>query len=184
MDQSQQQNYYEILGVKPDATFLVIRDTYRTLTKRYHPDRNPDDNNALEIFKKINDANDTLKDRKLRAEYDAYLKLGDTKRDFSLLKANTGYYQDLLNSNIVQEQRAAQPHTNPPRNKPSPAPKPNAEPRNSTQNDQDTLLKLVEKNQRKNQIQIITPGESAEWLKNLPMGHRNMEQVITRRIRK
>jgi curved DNA-binding protein CbpA len=62
-------DYYEILGVPPDATQEQIKRRYRDLARRYHPDisRSAD---AAEKFRKINEANQVLSDPQKRATYD------------------------------------------------------------------------------------------------------------------
>lgn len=62
---------YKVLGISTNATHEEIRKAYRKLARKYHPDSNPDDANAGEQFKKINDAYNILGDEKKRAEYDA-----------------------------------------------------------------------------------------------------------------
>jgi DnaJ-domain-containing protein 1 len=64
------QDYYRILGISRTATSAQIRKAYRRLALRYHPDRNPDDPNAEEQFKKITQIYETIADPKRRAEYD------------------------------------------------------------------------------------------------------------------
>ena len=51
---SDSQDYYSILGVSRDATPEQIKKAYRTLALKYHPDRNPDDKEAEEKFKDVN----------------------------------------------------------------------------------------------------------------------------------
>lgn len=63
-------NYYEILGVKKNATSDDIKRAYRKLAKRYHPDKNPGDKQAEEKFKEINEANEVLSDKEKKARYD------------------------------------------------------------------------------------------------------------------
>lgn len=63
-------DYYEILGVGKNATAKEIRNAYRKLARKYHPDANPDDKAAEERFKEINEAYEVLSDEKKRAAYD------------------------------------------------------------------------------------------------------------------
>ncbi len=63
-------NYYEVLGVKKDATDEEIKAAYKKLVKMYHPDLHPNDPLAAEKFKEINEANEVLSDKQKRAAYD------------------------------------------------------------------------------------------------------------------
>lgn len=63
-------NPYEVLGVKPEASEKEIRDAYRKLAKRYHPDLHPGDKAAEARFKEIAAANDILSDKEKRARFD------------------------------------------------------------------------------------------------------------------
>jgi molecular chaperone DnaJ len=63
-------NYYEILGVKKDASAEEIRKAFRKLARKYHPDVNPGNKSAEEKFKELSEANDVLSDPKKRKVYD------------------------------------------------------------------------------------------------------------------
>ena len=63
-------DYYKILGVERNASEEEIRKAYRKLAMQYHPDRNPNDQQAEERFKEINEAYQVLKDPTKRAHYD------------------------------------------------------------------------------------------------------------------
>ena len=63
-------DYYKILGVSEDADAKEIKAKYRKLAMKYHPDRNPDDKKAEEMFKTISEAYEILGDENKRKEYD------------------------------------------------------------------------------------------------------------------
>ncbi|AIL65924.1 Chaperone protein DnaJ [Rickettsiales bacterium Ac37b] len=65
-------DYYTILGVARDASGDKIKQSYRELAKKYHPDLNPGNKEAERKFKEVNEAYDILKDEQKRAAYDRY----------------------------------------------------------------------------------------------------------------
>jgi molecular chaperone DnaJ len=66
-------DYYEILGVRKDASEDQIKKAYRSLAKKYHPDANPDNKEESgEKFKEISEAYEVLMDRDKRSLYDQY----------------------------------------------------------------------------------------------------------------
>jgi molecular chaperone DnaJ len=65
-------NYYDILGVKKDASDKDIKQAYRRLARKYHPDVNPGNKSAEARFKEVNAAYEVLSDREKRQKYDKY----------------------------------------------------------------------------------------------------------------
>lgn len=65
-------DYYEILGVPRNATEAELKKAYRRLAMKYHPDRNPDDEQAEARFKEAKEAFEILGDPRKRAAYDQF----------------------------------------------------------------------------------------------------------------
>ncbi|HBZ68032.1 MAG TPA: molecular chaperone DnaJ [Bacteroidales bacterium] len=65
-------DYYQILEIKKTATPKEIKNAYRKLARRFHPDINPDVKDAKRKFQQINEANEVLSDPEKRAKYDQY----------------------------------------------------------------------------------------------------------------
>lgn len=65
-------DYYEVLGVDRDATEDDLKRAYRQAAKKYHPDLNPNDSEAEEKFKEVNEAYEVLSDPQKRAAYDRF----------------------------------------------------------------------------------------------------------------
>lgn len=63
-------DYYKILGVSKEAAQKEIKEAYRRLARKYHPDANPGRKEAEERFKEISEAYDVLGDPKKRNQYD------------------------------------------------------------------------------------------------------------------
>ena len=65
-------DYYEVLGVDKNATEADIKKAYRKKAKECHPDLHPNDKDAEERFKELNEANEVLSDADKRARYDQF----------------------------------------------------------------------------------------------------------------
>jgi molecular chaperone DnaJ len=65
-------DYYDVLGVDRSASEADIKQSYRRLAMKYHPDRNPDDAKAEASFKEAKEAYEVLSSREKRAAYDQF----------------------------------------------------------------------------------------------------------------
>lgn len=69
---AEKRDYYDVLGVKKDASADEIKKSFRKLAMKYHPDRNPGDKAAEAKFKEVNEAYEVLKDSDKRRRYDQF----------------------------------------------------------------------------------------------------------------
>jgi curved DNA-binding protein len=84
-------DYYEILGVPRNATEKELKEAYRRLVRKYHPDLNPNNREEAEkIFREINEAYEVLSDPEKRKLYDKY---GHNWKNFSQFKDYENIYQ-------------------------------------------------------------------------------------------
>lgn len=65
-------DYYKVLEIKKDASADEIKKAYRKLARKYHPDLNPNNEEANKKFQQINEANEVLSDTEKRKKYDQY----------------------------------------------------------------------------------------------------------------
>ena len=83
-------NYYDLLGIKKDASIDEIKSAYRNQAKKWHPDLNKDPS-APDMAKKINEAKEILLDENKRKEYDEYLENYKSGAYDKINKTNTSY---------------------------------------------------------------------------------------------
>jgi len=67
-------DYYKVLGLDKSASEKDIKNAYRKLARKYHPDLNPNNADAKTNFQQINEANEVLSDPEKRKKYDQYGK--------------------------------------------------------------------------------------------------------------
>ena len=68
----EKRDFYEILGINKSASTDEIKKAYRTKAKQYHPDLNPNNKEAAEKFKEVNEAYEVLSDSQKKAAYDQF----------------------------------------------------------------------------------------------------------------
>ncbi|KAI9144727.1 hypothetical protein BKA69DRAFT_731557 [Paraphysoderma sedebokerense] len=91
--------FYDVLGVEQSATEDEIRKAYRKLALRYHPDKNPDNEEAVAMFQEISVAYEVLSDSSKREMYDQYGEEGLSGRGgagggFSMDDLFSAFFQD------------------------------------------------------------------------------------------
>src|SRR5438128_6476564 len=91
-------DYYRVLGVDKNASTDDIKKAYRKLARKYHPDLNPNDNEAHKKFQQINEANEVLSDSDMRKKYDQY---------------GQQYGKDWKHAEEFEKQRKSQQHSQP-----------------------------------------------------------------------
>jgi curved DNA-binding protein len=96
-------DYYNILEIQNSASEADIKAAYRKLARKYHPDLNPNDENAKKKFQQINEANEVLSDPEKRKKYDKYGK--DWKHADEFEKANQQQSQSRGSSGGQQTNR-------------------------------------------------------------------------------
>ena len=69
---AEKRDYYEVLGLKKGASEDEIKKAFKTMARKYHPDLHPDDKEAAEKFKEVNEAYEVLSDSEKRARYDQF----------------------------------------------------------------------------------------------------------------
>ena len=113
-----QRDYYEVLGVERRATSAQITDAYRKLAIRFHPDKNPGDQEAASRFKEAARAFEVLSDEGLRARYDRYGHAGvqgGARHEFNDISDVFEAFGDLFGGGIFGEAFGGRKRGNRPR---------------------------------------------------------------------
>ena len=101
-----EQDYYDILGVDRDASQEEIKQAYRKLALKYHPDQNPEDPDAERKFKAAAEAYEVLRDPQKRRQYDQYGKSGlggEAGRGFRDVDDIFSAFSDIFGESIFDE---------------------------------------------------------------------------------
>jgi curved DNA-binding protein len=83
-------DYYKTLNLNKNATQDDIKKAYRKLARKYHPDLNPNDQEAHKMFQQINEANEVLSDSEKRRKYDEYGEHWKNADQFEQAKRSQG----------------------------------------------------------------------------------------------
>ncbi len=86
-------DYYKILGLEKKATPKDIKIAYRKLARKFHPDLNPNNQDAKNQFQQINEANEVLSDPEKRKKYDQYGENWQHADEFEKQKQQQGQWQ-------------------------------------------------------------------------------------------
>lgn len=84
-------DYYKVLGVDKSASTEDIKKAYRKLARKHHPDLNPNDKDAKQLFQQINEANEVLSDPEKRKKYDAHGKDWKHADEFEKARSSQQY---------------------------------------------------------------------------------------------
>ncbi len=101
------QDYYQTLGLPQTATSAQIRTAFKRLAMQYHPDRNPNNPMAEEIFKQVNEAYHILSDPLKKARYDSRFYTYETQ---SSTQATEAHWREVRR----RQQQARRSYTPPP----------------------------------------------------------------------
>ena len=85
-------NFYNVLGISPTASLKEVKGAYKRLALKHHPDKNPGDARAEELFKLVNSAYQTLSNPSKRARYDMRLQFQRQQQQRVVVQHQQQYY--------------------------------------------------------------------------------------------
>lgn len=93
---AEKRDYYEVLGISRNADEKTIKKAYRKIAKKYHPDTNPGDAHAEQMFKEAGEAYEVLSDPEKRKMYDQYghMAFDTSGAGFHSQRGPEGSYQE------------------------------------------------------------------------------------------
>lgn len=90
-----EKDYYELLEISRGASSEVIKNAYRALAKKYHPDTNNlNDEEVQEKIRQINIAYEVLSDPEKKSQYDIELQEKENNEDYNLQEKDENFYED------------------------------------------------------------------------------------------
>lgn len=96
-------DYYAILGISNTATEAEIKKAYKALALKYHPDRNPDNKEAEDKFKEINEAYSVVGDPQKRADYDNPVQKGFSFTGFDDFINFEDFFRPQPRQNVIEQ---------------------------------------------------------------------------------
>lgn len=105
--------YYQLLGVGNSATQAEIKSAYKKLAIKYHPDKNPNDKQAEEAFKLINEAYQVLSDSGKRGRYDLLLSYQQFLQTTTFSDSTTSYSRVYTEKTETSDEHEYRPPTPP-----------------------------------------------------------------------
>lgn len=91
-------NYYSILEVDKNASEDEIKKSYRKLALKYHPDKNPNNDEAVEMFKEVSEAYNVLINSDKRKQYDLMGTVDDNYMDYDPFSIFNSVFKQHMNN--------------------------------------------------------------------------------------
>eukprot|EP00794_Sanderia_malayensis_P019959 gene19958-21913_t len=157
-------NYYELLDVAKDSTEKEIIKAYRKKALICHPDKNPDNSKAAQIFHEISEALKILTDKKAKAAYDAVLKAKElAKLRTKALDAKRKKFKEDLEARESSAQRSQEQDQKAKRNLEEEIKRLREEGSRLLREQQELIKTQIQKEDELIQNELITPKIKVKW---------------------